>query len=89
MKKLLIATVALVTVFAMPAPGALASPPRFRAIPAVSKNTEANPEHRQGQPTEQQDHSQSQVNDPYWNSSNGNASLKRASASVGHGRGTW
>ena len=57
MKKLLIATVALVTVFAMPAPGALASPPRFRAIPAVSKNTEANPEHHQVQSTEQRSQS--------------------------------
>jgi hypothetical protein len=57
MKKLLIATAALVTgfsmpalavtVFSMPAPAALTSPvPRFRAIPDVSKNTEPNPEHR-------------------------------------------
>jgi hypothetical protein len=86
MNKLLIATVALVivfsmpalavTVFAMPAPGALASPPRFRAIPDVSKNTEANPEHRQFQSTEQQSQNRDaagQFNDPHWYS-NGNAS---------------
>ena len=58
MNKLLIATAALVTVFSalpalavtvfsMPAPAALiSSAPRFRAIPDVPKNTEANPEHR-------------------------------------------
>jgi hypothetical protein len=60
MNKLLIATAALVTVFSMPAlpalavtvfsmpaPATLTSPaPRFRAIPDVAKNTEANPEHR-------------------------------------------
>src|SRR6476660_5249540 len=47
MNKLLLATIALVTVFstpasAMPGPG---SPPRFRDIPDVSRHTPANPEH--------------------------------------------
>jgi hypothetical protein len=55
MNKLLIATIALVTVFsppasAMPGPG---SPPMFRDIPDVSMNTHANPEHHLIQSTEQ------------------------------------
>ena len=54
MNKLLIATIALVTVFstaasAIPGPG---SPPRFRDIPDVSRNTQANPEHHLVQSTE-------------------------------------
>ena len=66
MNKLLIATIALVTVFstpasAMPGPG---SPPRFRDIPDVSRNAEAN---RQEQSTEQGSQSwdvTGQINDP-------------------------
>ena len=55
MNKLLIASIALVTVFstpasAMPGPG---SPPRFRDIPDISRNTHANPEHHVVQSTEQ------------------------------------
>ena len=69
MNKLLIASMALVTVFstpalAMPGPG---SPPRFRDIPDVSRNAEANTEHRQVQSTEQGNQSwdvTGQVNDP-------------------------
>ena len=80
MNRLLIATIALVTVFSMPAsavtvfsmpaPAALTGrgpAPQFRDIPDVSRNTKANPEHRQVQST--QPGSQSwdvtgQVNDP-------------------------
>ena len=66
MNKLLIATIALVTVFstpasAMPGPG---SPPRFRDIPDVSRNAEAN---RQEQSTKQGSQSwdvTGQINDP-------------------------
>jgi len=69
MNKLLIATIALVTVFstpasAMPGPG---SPPRFRDIPDVSRNTHANPEQHLVQSTEQGSQSWNatgQVNDP-------------------------
>ena len=66
MNKLLIGTVALVTVFSMPAsavtvfskPASAAligrgPAPRFRDIPDVSRNTEANPEHHQVQSPEQ------------------------------------
>jgi hypothetical protein len=66
MNKLLIATIALVTVFSMPAsamPGP-GSPPRFRDIPDVSRNAEANP---QVQSTEQGSQSwdvTGQINDP-------------------------
>jgi hypothetical protein len=52
------------------------SPPRFRAIQDVSKSTEANPEHRQFQSTEQQSQNRDaagQFNDPH-STSNGNAS---------------
>ena len=80
MSRLLIAIIALVTVFSMPASAVtvFSKPasadligrgpaPRFRDIPDVSRNAEANPEHRQVQST--QPGSQSwdvtgQVNDP-------------------------
>jgi hypothetical protein len=69
MMKLLIATIALVTVFstpasAMPGPG---SPPRFRDIPDVSRSTHANPEQHLVQSTEQGSQSWNatgQINDP-------------------------
>ena len=52
MNNLLLNTIALVTVFSIPASAALAAnPPKFRAIPDVSRNVEANPE--QCQSTEQ------------------------------------
>jgi hypothetical protein len=73
MKKLLIATVALVTVFSMPASAALTGRgPRLGDIPDVSRNTEASPEHHQLPSNEQwrQDwDAAGQVNDPYSNSS--------------------
>ena len=49
MNKLLIGTITLVTVFSMPASAApgYPHPPRFRAIPDVTTNTEANSEQRQ------------------------------------------
>ena len=54
MNKFLVATIALVTAFSMPASAALTgSPPRFRDTPETSRNTEANPEHHQLQSTEQ------------------------------------
>jgi hypothetical protein len=55
MNKLLLSTIALVIVFSMPASAApgYPHPPRFRAIPEVSRNTEANSEQRQVQSTEQ------------------------------------
>ena len=58
MNKLLVATIALVTAFSMPASAALTgSPPPFRDIPETSKNNEANPEHHQVQSTEQRSQS--------------------------------
>ena len=58
MNKLLVATIALVTAFSMPASAAVTgSPPRFRDIPETSKNTEANPEHHQVHSTEQRSQS--------------------------------
>jgi hypothetical protein len=58
MNKLLVATIALVTVFSMPASAALTgSPPRFRDTPQTSRNTEANPEYHQVQSTEQRSQS--------------------------------
>lgn len=60
MNKLLVATIALVTAFSMPASAALTgpgSPPRFRDTPDLSRNTEANPEHHQVQSTEQRSQS--------------------------------
>ena len=55
MNKLLVATIALVTAFSMPASAALTgSPPRFRDIPEKSSNTEANPENHQVQSTTEQ-----------------------------------
>jgi hypothetical protein len=67
MNKLLIGTIALVTVFSMPASAApgYPHPPRFRAIPDVTTNTEANPEQRQS--TEQRNQSRDvigQASDP-------------------------
>ena len=60
MNKILVATIALVTAFSMPASAALTgSPPRFRDIPETSRNTEANPEHHQVQSTEQRSQSSS------------------------------
>ena len=68
MNKLFLSTIALVTVFSMPAwavsPGNCC-PPQFRAIPQVSKNAEANSEQRQS--TEQRSQSREaneQVNVP-------------------------
>ena len=55
MNKLLVATIALVTAFSMPASAALTV---FRDIPETSRNTEANPEHHQVQSTEQRSQSQ-------------------------------
>jgi hypothetical protein len=48
MNKLLVVTIALVPVFSMPASAALAagSPPRFRAIPDVSRNQVQSTEQR-------------------------------------------
>ena len=68
MNKLLVHTIALVSVFSMPASAALAaeySPPKFRAIPDVSRNMKANPEQRQS--TEQRSQSRDvigQASDP-------------------------
>ncbi len=68
MNKFFLSTIALVAVFSMPAwavspgPGV---PPQYRAIPQVSKNTEANSEQRQS--TEQRSQSREaneQVNVP-------------------------
>jgi hypothetical protein len=63
MNKLLLATVALVTVFSMPALAVPGPSPRFRDIPDVSTN----PEHQQVLPSGQDSQSQDttgQVNDP-------------------------
>jgi hypothetical protein len=58
MNKLLVATIALVTAFSMPASAALTgSPPRIRDIPEKLRNTEANPERHQVQSTEQRSQS--------------------------------
>jgi hypothetical protein len=68
MNNLLLNTIALVAVFSVPASAALAaeySPPKFRAIPDVSRNMKANPEQRQS--TEQRSMSRDvigQASDP-------------------------
>jgi hypothetical protein len=63
MNQLLVNTIALVTVFSMPASAAPGS--WFRDVPEISRNTEANPEQRQSiEERSQSRDATDQVNDP-------------------------
>jgi hypothetical protein len=71
MNKLFVATIALVTVFSMPASAAHTGPgshPRFRDVPDVSRNTEANPEHHASERLSNAlgGFNRGDPNDPYW-----------------------
>jgi hypothetical protein len=60
MNKLLVATIASVTVFSTPtsaAPSGQDAPQRFRDIPDASRNTDPNPEHHRVESTDQRSQS--------------------------------